>query len=324
MKNPFEDVKENHRMGVAALLSFVLHFSFIPFFFFFFYNVGIPNIHTKIVRVSFRPMEIEKSPATINERNHMSRFSPPVKALEKESPIDTPKPLPFAREGEDPGKGTTVDAIASTSILNQGLALVKENLSSIGQSPSNEASSSNLSLDATETKERILSPDGPGEGNIEGGSGGVSGVGWEGILWKSSGRDHGNGPRGGRGGLGDSPGSGKGNVRGGTSQKGPGLWGKLFSSRGGSGGSSPHYFLNPKPSYPHEAREKGYEGGVLLKVEILPNGLVGQIEVKRSSGHEILDWSALSTVRQWRFVPARKGGQAIPFWVNIPIKFLLQ
>jgi protein TonB len=88
--------------------------------------------------------------------------------------------------------------------------------------------------------------------------------------------------------------------------------------------AKPRYAENPKPSYPQEARKKGMEGEVLLRVEVLASGRVGQIEVKRSSGHETLDRSALSTVKQWRFVPAKKGETAIPLWVNIPIKFQLQ
>jgi protein TonB len=63
---------------------------------------------------------------------------------------------------------------------------------------------------------------------------------------------------------------------------------------------------------------------VILKVEVLSDGQVGQVEVKRSSGHDILDRSALTAVRQWRFIPAKRGENAIPLWVNIPIKFQLQ
>ena len=86
----------------------------------------------------------------------------------------------------------------------------------------------------------------------------------------------------------------------------------------------PQYAENPKPIYPQEARRKGYEGEVILRVEVLPNGRVGQIEVKNSSGHELLDRSALATVKQWKFVPAKKGEKIIPLWVNIPVKFQLQ
>jgi len=86
----------------------------------------------------------------------------------------------------------------------------------------------------------------------------------------------------------------------------------------------PRYAENPKPFYPREARKKGYEGEVVLRVEVLSNGRVGQVEVKKSSGHELLDRSALTTVKQWRFIPAKKRENAISLWVNIPIKFQLQ
>jgi len=29
-------------------------------------------------------------------------------------------------------------------------------------------------------------------------------------------------------------------------------------------------------------------------------------------------------VKQWRFVPAKKGKESIPLWVNIPIKFRIE
>jgi protein TonB len=86
----------------------------------------------------------------------------------------------------------------------------------------------------------------------------------------------------------------------------------------------PKYAENPKPIYPQEARKKRYEGEVLLRVEVLQNGRVGQIHVKKSSGYELLDHSALTTVKQWKFIPAKKGEEVIPLWVNIPVKFQLQ
>ncbi len=86
----------------------------------------------------------------------------------------------------------------------------------------------------------------------------------------------------------------------------------------------PKYAENPKPRYPREARIKGFQGEVVLKIEVLSSGLVGQVEVKKSSGHEILDRSALSAVKQWKFFPAKRGENAIASWVNIPIIFQLQ
>jgi protein TonB len=88
--------------------------------------------------------------------------------------------------------------------------------------------------------------------------------------------------------------------------------------------AQPRYAENPRPLYPQEARKKGYEGEILLKVEVLANGRVGRVELKKSSGYEILDRSALTTVKEWKFIPANKGNGSIPSWVNIPIKFQLQ
>ncbi|MCK5552703.1 MAG: energy transducer TonB [Deltaproteobacteria bacterium] len=86
----------------------------------------------------------------------------------------------------------------------------------------------------------------------------------------------------------------------------------------------PRYDRNPKPPYPRVARRRGYEGVVLLKVEILPNGRVGEIQVKKSSGHPMLDRSALKTVRQWRFIPAKRAEEPIRIWAEVPIKFDLE
>jgi protein TonB len=133
------------------------------------------------------------------------------------------------------------------------------------------------------------------------------------FLFRSSGDEKGLGTGSGNGGPGN-----------GGSGKGEGIFGKVFSSRGGGNGARPRYAENPKPIYPQEAKEKGYEGEVVLRVEVLINGRVGQIEIKKSSGYALLDHSALTTVKQWRFIPAKKDDIAIPLWVNIPVKFQLQ
>ena len=119
---------------------------------------------------------------------------------------------------------------------------------------------------------------------------------------------------------GGQEGSGLGSQGNGT---GTGL--SMLGLRGfGLGVSSPRYVENPKPDYPLKARQKGYEGKVLLKVEVLPNGRVRGAEVEKSSGYEVLDQSALATVKKWRFIPAKKGRVAILCWVNIPITFQLR
>jgi protein TonB len=93
-----------------------------------------------------------------------------------------------------------------------------------------------------------------------------------------------------------------------------------------SGLIPPSILSKIEPSYPQSARQAGIEGTVLVKIEILANGRSGNITVSRSSGNEILDETALSTIEQWRFVPAkdRNSGQAIACYTTIPISFRLR
>ena len=95
-----------------------------------------------------------------------------------------------------------------------------------------------------------------------------------------------------------------------------------------SRGDSPQATLwnggNPKPPYPDLARRQGYEGTVRLTVEVLASGCVGEITIKKSSGYEILDQSALMTVKKWRFTPARFAGIPVRSTVVVPITFCLK
>lgn len=83
------------------------------------------------------------------------------------------------------------------------------------------------------------------------------------------------------------------------------------------------YLNNPKPHYPPLSRRLREEGVVMLRVYVLPSGLPDTVELKRSSGSARLDDVALSTVRQWRFIPARSGDVAVAAWVLVPIAFSL-
>jgi protein TonB len=83
------------------------------------------------------------------------------------------------------------------------------------------------------------------------------------------------------------------------------------------------YLHNPAPEYPEIAMERGWEGKVLMKVHVLPNGKPDSINVVKSSGQKVLDDAAVKTVRQWSFVPAKRGDTPIAGWVTVPINFNL-
>ncbi len=85
----------------------------------------------------------------------------------------------------------------------------------------------------------------------------------------------------------------------------------------------PRYGDNARPAYPSLARLRGYQGVVVLFVEVLVDGHVGQVGIRRSSGHEILDRAALEAVRTWRFEPGRKEGRTVTMSVEVPVRFVL-
>jgi protein TonB len=84
------------------------------------------------------------------------------------------------------------------------------------------------------------------------------------------------------------------------------------------------YGQNPTPPYPSEARRRGWEGTVLLMVEIRENGRPERVTIKESSGHSVLDDAALGAVGRWTFVPAQQDGKPVRSVAEVPIIFSLR
>lgn len=98
-----------------------------------------------------------------------------------------------------------------------------------------------------------------------------------------------------------------------------------FHSPGGAlTDAKPDYLRNRAPAYPLEARQKNQEGLVVLRVAVGHDGWVKNIRVDDPSGHELLDASALSAVRKWRFLPAKTGGIPVESEVLVPVRFSLK
>jgi len=280
----------------------------------------------------------EKEPDPKKEKEFEPPIPLPVRSVSKDIPVEEPKVILLPREEEE-----VVNPVRNASVaLNPTGIILKSNpsaeqwgiISNGVKEPANRVADAALEKGVSQGSNISDTPSGEGGGIGQGGfpAGGSKkglGAGRGDFHWRVSGEGTGvgqGGSSGGGSGNGSGPGtgSGQGDPRGGSSRKGTGALGKLFPSAKGVAGGYPRYAENPKPPYPEEARRKGMEGEVVLRVEVLANGWVGQIEVKCSSGHEILDRTALSTVKQWKFIPAHKENGSIPFWVNIPIKFQLQ
>jgi len=86
----------------------------------------------------------------------------------------------------------------------------------------------------------------------------------------------------------------------------------------------PLYRVNTPPPYPRRAREQGKEGTVILDVRVDRQGHVQEVRLAATSGSSLLDRTALASVKQWLFEPARRGTEAVEKWVRIPIRFQLQ
>jgi len=84
------------------------------------------------------------------------------------------------------------------------------------------------------------------------------------------------------------------------------------------------YLNNPAPPYPAAARRRGEGGRVQLRVLVTAAGRASRVEVGTSSGSVLLDEAAKDAVERWRFVPARRGDEAIDAWVIVPIVFSLE
>ena len=139
--------------------------------------------------------------------------------------------------------------------------------------------------------EKILTPPSQGRGSLGGvGSGAGAGIG-----------------EGTGGGIG--PGSG-GGTGGGPYQPGAGI-------------DPPALLREVRPSYTDEARRQSIEGDVVLEIVVRADGSVGNVRVRRTLGAG-LEQKAIDAVRQWRFSPAKRHGEAVDVLVDVSVGFKLR
>jgi protein TonB len=78
------------------------------------------------------------------------------------------------------------------------------------------------------------------------------------------------------------------------------------------------------PKYPMESLRKKEQGTVMLRLTIGTNGSVSSISVAKSSGFYRLDDAALRAVRQWRWRPMLRDGQAVEVAGVMAIPFVMK
>jgi protein TonB len=135
-----------------------------------------------------------------------------------------------------------------------------------------------------------------------------------------------------RGDVGVVPGTRAGGGSGGPGRAGLGTGGagasggpRVAGVQPGAGGlARPLGGYQVTPRYPESARRQGAQGTTLLKMYVSDRGLVEDVLVEGSAGHQDLDLAAMEAVKKWRFEPAKRGNQPIAVWVMLPVRFALR
>lgn len=78
------------------------------------------------------------------------------------------------------------------------------------------------------------------------------------------------------------------------------------------------------PAYPAAEIRANHAGTVILRVEVLQNGHIGNVELVQSSGFARLDEAAIREARHWRMKPGTRDGVPVVMWKEVPITFQLK
>jgi periplasmic protein TonB len=134
-------------------------------------------------------------------------------------------------------------------------------------------------------------------------------------------------------GRGAGPGGGDGRGPGSGPGEGPGLGPGRLGGFGddvfvrGNAVSSPQLIKEVKPNYTADAMRAKLQGVVEMQAVVLPDGTVdpSRIRITRSLDASYgLDQQAIIAVKQWRFHPGMRSGQAVAAWVTVELTFTLR
>jgi len=79
-----------------------------------------------------------------------------------------------------------------------------------------------------------------------------------------------------------------------------------------------------KPDYPEEARAKGIEGVVVLKIFIDREGKVTMVKVLNNGGFYEFGRAASRTIKKWQYEPAKIMGMPVAVWCIQNIRFEIE
>ena len=118
-------------------------------------------------------------------------------------------------------------------------------------------------------------------------------------------------------------GSGGGTGGGSSGKSGPGGEGFGSDGPGGDGGydRKPRALYAPRPPYPADARNRGVEGMVVVRLRIDTRGRVVASRIVGGEAADLFSDTTLSTVERWRFRPCGRDGRDVSCEVEVPVMF---
>jgi protein TonB len=78
------------------------------------------------------------------------------------------------------------------------------------------------------------------------------------------------------------------------------------------------------PDYPRRAAKRNLQGTAVVRFMIGADGRATDLAIVKSTGHEILDAFAIKVVANCEYVPAKRGGRAVPALAERTVPFILK
>jgi TonB family protein len=291
--NVMERVTGSKSLAVAAIVSLIIHGGILLAYALVFKDAGALTTSEPLRVALILPAELEKTaplpaPLAINEKTRFGTENP----REPEIPVDVAKILEEAPP--QGGRKTLAAKAASEATALQAKDQGARNLAPVSPADQHFRPGSEAAASPTPSVVTASSPD----------------TGSSARIIPATTTEHGSNVLGNQYVI-----ASRGEMSG---------YGKLETGRsGGLTFAAPRYSENYLPDYPLPARRRGYAGVVMLSVEVLADGSVGRLKMKKTSGYELLDKSAQDAVKVWKFSPAKKMGTPVTMWVDIPVKFEL-
>ena len=87
--------------------------------------------------------------------------------------------------------------------------------------------------------------------------------------------------------------------------------------------TGPKVLKEAKVPYPQKAKAMEIEGKVILSVEVLDDGNVGEVTIVKGLGYG-LDEASIKALKKFKFKPAMKGGVSVPCIIQYSYLWVLE